>query len=153
MLTDILKMRSMTIEEEIAKGFGDGFDCSTAVFSRLAPKVGFTEEEGKRLSACFGVGMMQGTVCGAVSGAFMAIGAKYGNVKEGDMAQKGLCLSKRQEFIDAFVGEFGSLTCPGLLGLDLRKEEDMKKAHERGVLTDVCPRYCRRAIEIVEELM
>ena len=115
----------MTMEEDIAKGFSEGFDCSMAVFSRLAPEIGMTEEEGKRLAACFGVGMMQGTICGAVSGAFMAIGAKYGNVEPGDMARKGLCLQKRQEFIDSFVKEFGSLTCPGLLGLDLRLEEDM----------------------------
>lgn len=143
----------MTIEEEIAKGFSEGFDCSMAVLSRLAGEIGFTEEEGKRLSSCFGVGMMQGTICGAVSGAFMAIGAKYGNVKPGDMAQKGLCLSKRQEFINMFEKEFGSLTCPGLLGLDLRKEMDMKKAQEEGIFTNVCPKYCKRAIEIVKKIL
>ena len=143
----------MTIHEEIAQGFSEGFDCSMAVFSRLAESVGFTEEEGKRLASCFGVGMMQGTICGAVSGAFMAIGAKYGNVEPGDMAQKGLCMAKRQEFIEKFTSEFGSLTCPGLLNLDLRKEEDMKKAQERGVLVNDCPKYCVRAIEIAKELL
>ena len=85
--------------------------------------------------------------------AFMAIGAKYGNVEPGDMARKGLCLQKRQEFIDSFVKEFGSLTCPGLLGLDLRLEEDMAKAQERKVLTDICPKYCVRAIEITKDIL
>lgn len=143
----------MTMEEDIAKGFNDGFDCSMAVFMRLAPEVGFTEEEGKRLSSCFGVGMMQGTICGAVSGAFMAIGAKYGNVEPGDLPRKGLCMQKRQEFIDAFTKEFGSLTCPGLLGLDLRLDEGMAKARERNVLTELCPKYCIRAIEIAKEIL
>ena len=146
-------MIPMTMHEEIAKGFGEGFDCSMAVFSRLASEVGFTEEEAKRLAACFGVGMMQGTICGAVSGAFMAIGAKYGNTEPGDFPKKGLCLAKRQEFIDRFEKEFGSITCPGLLGLDLRNEEDAKKARERGVIEKDCPRYCVRAIEIVKELL
>lgn len=143
----------MTMHEDIAKGFGEGFDCSMAVFSRLAEDVGFSEEEGMRLAACFGVGMMQGTICGAVSGAFMAIGAKYGNTEPGDMSQKGLCMAKRQEFIDAFTEEFGSLTCPGLLKLDLRNEEDMKKANERGVIQKDCPRFCIRAIEIAKEIL
>ena len=143
----------MTLEEEIAQGFSEGYDCSMAVFSRLAGEVGYTEEQALRLSACFGVGMMQGTVCGAVSGAFMAIGARYGNCKKGDMSQKGLCMAKRQEFVDRFTKEFGSLTCPGLLGLDLRIEEDAKIANERKVLVTDCPRYCRRAIEITKELL
>ena len=142
-----------TIDEDIAQDFKDGFDCSMVVFYRLARDVGYTEEQARKLASCFGVGMMQGTICGAVSGAFMAIGAKYGNAERKDMPQKGLCMSKRQEFVDRFTEEFGSLTCPGLLNLDLRKEEDMKKANERGVLTDICPRYCARAIEIVRELM
>lgn len=143
----------MSLEEEISKGFREGFDCSMAVFSRLAPKFGIDGDQAKRIAACFGVGMMQGTVCGAVSAAFMAIGCRFGNTKPGDMARKGLCMQKRQEFIDRFTEEFGSITCPGLLGLDLRKEEDMAKANERKVLDNECPRYCRRAIEIAEEII
>ena len=143
----------MTLEEDIVQDFTDGFDCSMVVFSRLADKVGLTEEEARRLASCFGVGMMQGTVCGAVSGAYMAIGAKFGNDQRKDMAQKGLCMSIRQDFNDRFIEEFGSITCPGLLGLDLREETDMKKAQERGVLRTVCPKYCARAIKIAEELL
>lgn len=143
----------MISEKEIAKGFSEGFDCAMAVFSRLAPKVGLTENQGKKLASCFGVGMMQGAVCGAVSGALLAIGYKYGNTKPGDISQRGLCLHKRQEFIDMFVGEFKNITCPGLLGLDLRKEDDMEKAHEQGILSRICPKYCRRAIEITERII
>ena len=143
----------MTLEEEIAQGFNEGYDCSMAVFSRLAESVGYTKEQGNKLAACFGVGMMQGTICGAVSGAFMAIGAKYGNTEKGDMAQKGLCMSKRQEFVDKFTGEFGSLTCPGLLGIDLREDEGMKAAQERKVFITQCPKYCVRAIEITKDLL
>lgn len=143
----------MITEEDIAKGFTQGFDCSMTVMSQLAPRLGLTEEQGKRLGACFGVGMMQGSVCGAVSAAFIAIGYKFGNTEPGDMARKGLCMSKRQEFVDAFTAEFGSVTCPGLLGIDLRTEDGMAKARERKVTTDVCPKFCRRAIEIAEKII
>ncbi|MCQ2056018.1 MAG: C-GCAxxG-C-C family protein [archaeon] len=143
----------MVSEEEIAEGFNDGFDCAMAVFSRLAPKVGLTEDQGKKLASCFGVGMMQGAVCGAVSGALIAIGYKYGNTEPKDISQRGLCLQKRQEFIDKFVEEFKNITCPGLLGLDLRKEDDMEKAHKQGILSKICPKYCRRAIEITEGII
>lgn len=143
----------MTAEEEITKGFMEGFDCSMQVLAKLAPEIGLTEEQGKRLGSCFGVGMMQGSVCGAVSAAMIAIGYKYGNTKPKDMAQKGLCMAKRQEFIDRFTEEFGSVTCPGLLKLDLRLEEDAKKANEIGVITNICPKFCVKAIEIAKDVL
>lgn len=141
-------------EKEIAEGFGQGFDCSMAVFSRLAEDVGLTEEQGKKLASCFGVGMMQGTICGAVTGAFLAIGYKYGNTEPGDMGQKAMCIAKREEFVAKFKEKYGEITCPALLnGLDLRKPEDMKAAQEKGLLSNECPKFCKDAILITRELI
>lgn len=143
----------MLSEKEIAAEFGKGFDCSAVVLSELSDELGITKEEAYRVSSCFGAGMLQGSVCGAVTGAFMAIGIKYGNSKPNDMAQKDLCMQKRQEFVNRFEKEFGTTICPCLIKLDVRKEEDMKKAQDTGVLSEVCPKFCRRSIEITKELL
>lgn len=141
-------------EKEIAEGFGQGFDCSMATLYRLAEDVGLTEEQGKKLSSCFGVGMMQGTVCGAVTGAFIAIGYKYGNTEPDDMAQKALCISKREEFVKKFTDKHGSIMCPVLMeGLDFRNPDDMAKARERGLMVNKCPKLCKDAILITRELL
>ena len=144
---------TMKSEEQIAKDFGCGFDCSMQVAAELAPEVGLTKEQGLKLAACLGVGAMQGSLCGAVTGALIAIGYKYGNTVSGDMSTKGICLAKRAEFYDRFEKEFGSLTCPGLLKLDLRKPEDMQAAKDKKVLETFCPKVCKFAIITASEII
>ena len=143
----------MKTEEQIAKDFGCGYDCSMQVLAELAPEIGLTEEQGLRLASCLGVGAMQGQLCGAVSGALIAIGYKYGNTERDDMATKGLCLAKRQEFYDRFQKEFGSFTCPELMGLDLRKPEDGEEARKRGLIQTFCPKVCKFAILTAKDIL
>lgn len=143
----------MKTEQQISEDFGNGFDCSMQVLAELAPEVGLTKEQGLKMAACLGVGAMQGSLCGAVTGALMAIGYRYGNTVPGDLSTKGICLAKRAEFYDRFEREFGSLTCPGILKLDLRDPEDMKVARERKVFENECPKACTFAIKIAKEII
>ena len=143
----------MKTEEQIAKDFGCGYDCAMQVAAELAPEVGLTEEQGLKVAACLGVGAMQGQLCGAVIGALMAIGYKYGNTVSGDMATKGACLAKRADFYEKFQKEFGGLTCPDLLKLDLRKPEDMEKAKEKKLFETFCPKVCKFAIITATDIL
>ena len=146
-------MITMKTEQQISEDFSNGFDCSMQVAAELAPDVGLTKEQGLKLAACLGVGAMQGSLCGAVTGALIMIGYKYGNTVSSDMSTKGICLAKRAEFYERFEKEFGSLTCPGILKLDLRKPEDMKIARERKVFENECPKACVFAIKVAKEII
>lgn len=141
----------MITEEDIVKGFRSGFDCSMIVLAELADEIGMTREQGLRVASCFGAGMMQGSVCGAVTGAMMAIGYKFGNTVPDDKARKGLVMSKRDEFVEAFKERFGTISCPELIELDLRIPEDVEKANERKVISELCPKFVKGAIEICRE--
>ena len=143
----------MRTEEQFADGFNCGFDCAMQVMSDLAPEVGFTEEQGLKLAACLGVGAGQGSLCGAVVGALIALGYKFGNTTPGDMATKGACMAKRAEFYQRFQEEFGGITCPELLKLDLRKPEDMKIAGEKGLFKTFCPKVCKFAVITAVDIM
>ena len=96
---------------------------------------------------------MQGQLCGAVVGALIAIGYRYGNTVRDDMATKGACLAKRAEFYERFQKEFGALTCPELLKLDLRKPEDMEKAKEKQLFATFCPKVCKFAIITAKDML
>ena len=143
----------MKTEQQIAEDFGQGYDCSMQVLAELAPEVGLTEEQGLKMAACLGVGAMQGQFCGAVIGALIAIGYKYGNTVRGDTATKGICLAKRAEFYDRFQKEFGGLTCPEIMKLDLRKPEDAAKAREKKLFATLCPRVCTFAIITAKDIL
>ncbi|WP_019178048.1 C-GCAxxG-C-C family protein [Methanomassiliicoccus luminyensis] len=120
----------------------------------VADDIGMTEDQAKKTASCFGVGMLQGSICGAVTGAFLAIGYAHGNTVPNDSAQKGLVMAKKEEFLKEFTEEFGDITCPALLGgLDLRKQEDMAEARQKELLSKFCPKICKRSAEIVKTVV
>ena len=50
------------------------YNCAQSVLATFAPEIGLTEEEAFRLGGPFGAGMHRGSVCGALTGALMALG-------------------------------------------------------------------------------
>ena len=64
----------MSEAERAAELFHIGCACSQAVFGAFAPGLGVDEETAVRLSAGFAAGMRTADTCGAVTGAYMALG-------------------------------------------------------------------------------
>ena len=142
----------MITEEEVDGLFKQGFDCSQIVLAEVSGKIGITREQAYAIASCFGIGMAQGGTCGAASGAIMAIGMRYGNVKSGDMRTKADVFAKRDEFIRRFEQMNGKVACPDLLGQRVDTLEEMLIASPMGVFK-YCPRYCVNAIKILEEML
>ena len=146
--------RTMMNEKEISGKLMEGIDCAMVTLHESADAVGMPRDEAYRLASCFGMGMMQGSVCGAVTAGFIAIGYKYGNIKPLDLDSRGLLMAKREEFLSEFKKRFGDdITCPGLLKLDLRNEEDAMKAMGSGIMFAFCPKICRQAADIINEIL
>jgi C_GCAxxG_C_C family probable redox protein len=69
--------------------FNQGFSCSQAVLSTYGPKFELDPELALKVSGAFGAGMgRMGETCGAVTGAFMVIGLKYGKTRVEDEETK-----------------------------------------------------------------
>ena len=66
-------------KKEIAELFMKGIDCSQVVVGAFAEELGITTEEAYKMSAAFGGGMGLGETCGAVVGAMIVLGLKYGH--------------------------------------------------------------------------
>lgn len=142
----------MLTESEVDRLFSEGFDCSQIVLGAVADKLGITKEEAYGTAACFGIGMAQGSVCGAATGALMAIGIKYGNTKPGDFKTKSEVFAKRDEFIEKFIKENGKVICPDMLGQRVDTLEQMILMKDTGIFNN-CRRYCVIAISILEEML
>lgn len=143
----------MTHVERANDLFERKFHCSQAVFAAFAEDMGITEEQALKIGACFGSGMRKGEVCGACTGALMALGLKYGQCAEEDMESR----QKTNEVTDKFLAEFkkqnGSYSCKELLGCDLSTEEGIAIALEKQLFTKFCPKMVESATRIVEGIL
>jgi C_GCAxxG_C_C family probable redox protein len=134
--------------------FNKGFNCSQAIFTAFNEDNGTSEETALKLSCGFGAGCGRlGLTCGAVSGAFMVIGMKYGKFREDDNAAKEKTYAKVREFSQRFIDRNKSINCTELLGCHLGTSEGMEKAHKEGLIAKICPRLVREAAEILNEVI
>jgi C_GCAxxG_C_C family probable redox protein len=140
--------------EKAASCFESGFSCSQAVLISHSEELGLDSDASFKISCAFGGGMAHtGETCGAVTGALMLIGLKYGRCKAGDLAAKDLTYEKAKEFSRRFKEKHGSVKCTELLDFDLSDDEELRKAREAGVFKSICPRLVKESVEIVEELL
>jgi len=144
----------MTRSDEAVESFRSGFCCSAAVFSAFSEEIGLESKTTKKIGCGFGGGVsMTGNICGAVSGAIMAIGLKYGKTEEGDDQATEKTRSFVREFINEFTERNGSINCTELLGYNLRNQDEYERACDEGVFKTKCPEYVRDATDILEDIL
>jgi len=136
------------------QNFQSGFNCSQSVFSAFAPFLGLEVQEALKIATGFGAGIgYRGEVCGAVSGAYMAIGLKHGRWKAEDIIAKENTLSLMKELDTRFIARNGSLYCNKLLEGDISTSEGRKKIDDEHKFKTLCPRFVKDATEIAEKLL
>jgi len=140
--------------EDAAELFRSGWSCSQAVVCAFAKDFGIDETSALKLSCGLGGGMGHtGNTCGAVSGALMVIGMKYGRTTLEDLASKEKTYEMAQQFVKEFRRRNHSINCTELLTYDLSDPEKLKAAREAGVFKTICPRLVRDAGDILETLL
>lgn len=139
--------------EKAEEYFCNNFNCSQAVFTTFATEMGLDEEVALRIATQFGGGARKGEMCGAVSGALMALGLKYGHCHAEDAEEKGKAYQIAEDFMNRFIAEKGTVVCRELLGYDVSKTEDMQKIKELNLFKTVCPEMIRCATLIVEQMI
>jgi C_GCAxxG_C_C family probable redox protein len=140
--------------DSAADVFRSGFNCAQAVFAAHAAGFGISEHDAFRIACGFGGGMgrLQET-CGAVTGAFMLIGCRYGMTVKDDAAAKEKTYACVRQFVDRFIEKNRSISCKTLLGCDLRSDEGKKYFKEHGLQEAVCVKCVRDAVSIVEQVL
>jgi C_GCAxxG_C_C family probable redox protein len=135
--------------------FNSGFNCSQAVFYAFAEELGIENEKALKIASSFGGGMAKmGDTCGAVTGAFMALGMKYGRVIADDLEARDKNYCKVLEFVDEFKSRNKSIVCRELLGFDLNKTAEKAAFIEKhpGYVSP-CPKLVEDAAEILERIL
>ncbi len=140
------------LKTEVTELFAAGFNCSQSVFAVFAEKYGLSKETALKIGCGFGGGMRNAEVCGAVTGAIMVIGLRYGHCTSENTDGRTLCYEKTKEFTEAFKAKNKSIICRELLGYDISKPEKMQAAAEKNLFKTTCVDMIVSAVETLEEL-
>ncbi len=140
---------------------GIKFNCCESVLLRINEETPLPDFNSStlRIASNFGGGVAGwGSVCGAVSGASMAIGLLLGTegweTPEVFERKREFQRSFIQEFMKAFEEEWGTIKCLDLLGVDFRTPEGkeiyelMKRREETH-----CPEYVTWSAEKVVNMI
>jgi C_GCAxxG_C_C family probable redox protein len=144
----------MSKVEDAVNCFRNGYTCSQAVLSTYSEQLGLDKETALKLACPFGSCMARtAKMCGAVSGAYMLIGLKYGDFLPEDKEAKEKCFSLARQFTNRFHEIHGSINCFDLLKSDLTTPEGLKYITENSLWETLCPIFIRDACQLLEELL
>ncbi len=133
--------------------FSKQFNCAQSVFGALAEDVGIDRETALKTAACFGGGMRCGEACGAVTGALMALGVRFGSALENDAEGKAAAGKRTIAFLTAFKARHNTALCRELLGYNPGIPEEAAQIREQGLFDKVCTGLITDAVEIAEEII
>lgn len=144
----------MTKIEDALSCFNEGFSCSQAVVSVFAEQFGIDKETALKVAGAFGGGMAQmGETCGAVTGAFIVLGLKYGRIKAKDLETKEKLYSAVKDFVEKFKLQNGTIVCKELLGCDISTSEGREFAQQQNLFKTICPQLVTLSVEYLEEVI
>jgi C_GCAxxG_C_C family probable redox protein len=142
----------MSKVQDAVSAFESGFNCSQAIVRTYGPDYGLSVLDAVRVSCGFGGGMRRADVCGAVTGALMVLGLRFGAADTSEASAKAGVYSKVGEFCSHFESRCGSAVCRDLLGCDISTPEGREHARGNNLFKTVCPGMVRAAAEILEDM-
>ena len=74
--------------------FANGYNCAQAVILGYCQGLGLDADSAVKVAAGFGGGMRMAGTCGALTGAFMAIGLKYASTEPKDIKSRQTTIEK-----------------------------------------------------------
>jgi len=122
-----------------------GLYCSQAVLGAFCEEYGMDKTIAFRVSCGLNSGARCADVCGAVSGAILVIGLKYGD-------DKAVCNLKTEEYIMTFKEKNSSIICRDLLGCDISTSEGKEKAVAENLFKTRCVDIVVSAAQILNDL-
>lgn len=162
--------------------FRSGFNCSQAIVAVFSEEHGFPAEIAIKMSYPFGRGMGGcGDTCGALTGAMMVIGMKYGTagqigmkygatgqpeMKYGTAGQIGMkygvtgpgdaekmksACEITRRLIELFEAEHGTIICNDLTGIDQRKLNGSELMAMLPHFHSRCQKFMETVVTFLEE--
>lgn len=135
--------------------FKKGYNCSQAVFASFCDELDIDINTALKISSSFGAGMGRlREVCGAVSGMFMVVGMKYGNIDINDRDAKTEHYKRIQKLAEQFKAKNHSIICRELLGLASGPDSPLPEARNKNYYKKrPCVELVGDAAKLAEEII
>ena len=92
-----------------------GFNCAQSVFAALGEYTHWDEKQALAVPTGFGGGLKSGEICGAISGAVMALGVVFPHLKEDDPEGKERTAKFAEQCVNECRKKLGCVTCRELV--------------------------------------
>lgn len=140
-------------ETKAMEYFQNNFNCAQSVLGAFAEDAGMSEALALSIATNFGGGARKAEMCGAVSGALMALGLFCNHTDGSDQETKAEAYALSEEFMDRFIRENGSVVCRNLLGFDLTKPEEKKQIEELRLFKTRCPELIKSSARLLDDML
>jgi C_GCAxxG_C_C family probable redox protein len=147
----------LTAEDRVylaSSRFEQGFHCAQSVLAAYADDLGLPEHTALKMGAALAGGSTVGGECGAVAAGYLVLGLRHAGTMPtfGDVEKERALFDRIRRFVGEFRERHGALTCRELLGVDVFTPDGLAEGRRRGLFRDLCPRYVRDAITILESV-
>lgn len=127
--------------------FSSGFNCAESSLLSICRALEINSDAVPNIATGFGAGVSRhGSICGALSGAVMAMGLAEGRKDPKDNDAKIKLYEKAAAFLDKFKTEFGTVDCRELTGCNLLSKEGREKFTNEKIHEEVCVKFVEFAV-------
>ena len=132
--------------------FKSGFHCSQAVFAVFSEDLGLSRETALKIACPFGGGLGgYGRTCGALTGAMLVIGLKYGTSAVTDPEAKKRSRDKTRALIETFERAHGTSICNELVGFDRSNLGGAELIAKLPYFHTTCSKFLETVVSYLEE--
>ena len=134
--------------------FSNGFNCAQSIISTFGPGLGVSRELSLKLATGLGAGgNYNGKICGAVMGAFIILGLKYGSDKANDTERKNILRSKLDNFTRDFKKQYSTIECNELVDADISNPEELQRLRANQVFQKLCSKIVHDVANLIEDVL
>lgn len=145
---------SLSRSQRALELFSQSYNCAQSVFAACAAN-GLSEAQRLALAAPFGGGIArQGEICGALTGALLALGEAAGEAMAADpVAGRNALYERAQQLTADFRSAHGSILCRELTGCILNTEDGQRSYKERGLHQNLCHNIVASTAELADKTL
>ncbi|MEM3153789.1 MAG: C-GCAxxG-C-C family protein [Candidatus Bathyarchaeia archaeon] len=145
-----MKSLENEIVEKAVSRFKEGYACSESILMTFAEAQGIKCRQIPKIATGFAGGIgRSGFLCGALTGAVMALGLIYGRNNLDETLAYEKCMAKCQELCKLFESICGSIYCRDLTQCDLTTMDGRQKFKEQQIREKVCTKLVENSMRIL----